>query len=174
MSTGLQKVSFPSNPKIRQCQRIFKLTHNCTHLTCQQTMLKILQARFQQYVNCELPGVQDGYRKTGGTRNQIANIHCIIKKAKEFQKNIYLYIIDYAKSFNCVYYNNLWKILQEMGIPDHLTCLRRKLYAGQEATVQTWRGTQTGSKLRKECYKAVFHHRAYWTYKQRISCAKLC
>ena len=97
-------------------------------------MLKILQARLQQYVNCELPDVQAGFRKGRGTRDQIANIRWIIKKTREFQKNICF--IDYAKAFDCVDDNKLWKILKEMGIPDHLTCLLRNLYAGQEATVR--------------------------------------
>ena len=99
-------------------------------------MLKILQARLQQYVNCELPDVQAGCRKGRGTREQIANIHWIIEKAREFQKNIYFCFIDYAKAFDRVDYNKLWKILKEMGLPDHLTCLLRNLYAGQEATVR--------------------------------------
>ena len=90
-------------------------------------MLKILQARVQQYVNQELPDVQAGFRKGRGTRDQIANIHWIIEKAKEFQKNIYFCFIDYAKPFDCVHHNKLWKILQEMGIPDHLTCLLKNL-----------------------------------------------
>ena len=104
-------------------------------------MLKILQARLQQYVNCELPDVQDGFRKGRGTRDQISNIRWIIKKAREFQKNIYFCFIDYAKAFDCVDHNKLWKILQEMRMPDHLTCLLRNLYAGQEATVVTGRVT---------------------------------
>ena len=98
-------------------------------------MLKILQARLQQYVNRELPEVQAGFRKGRGTRYHIANIHWIIKKSKEFQKYIYFFFIDYAKAFDCVDHNKLRKILKEMGIPDHLTCLLRNLYAGQEATV---------------------------------------
>ena len=100
-------------------------------------MLKILQARLQQYVNRELSDVQAGFRKGRGTRDQIANIHWIIKKARQFQKNIYFCFIDYAKAFDCVDHNKLWKILKEMGIPDHLTCLLRNLYAGQEAS-QNW------------------------------------
>ena len=94
-------------------------------------MFKILQARLQQYVNCELPDVQAGFRKGRGTRDQIANIRWIIKKAREFQKNIYICFINYAKTFNCVDHNTLWKILKEMEIPDHLTCLSRNLYTGQ-------------------------------------------
>ena len=97
-------------------------------------MLKILQARLQQYVNRELPHVQTGFRKSKGTRDQIANICWIMEKAREFQKNIYLGFIDYAKAFDCVDQNKLWKILKEMGIPDHLTCLLRNLHAGQEAS----------------------------------------
>ena len=102
-----------------------------------KVMLKILQARLQQYVNHEIPDVQASFRKGRGTRDQIANIHWIIKKSREFQKNIYLCFIDYAKAFDCVDCNKLWKILQEMGIPDHLICLLRNLYAGQEVTVRT-------------------------------------
>ena len=103
-------------------------------------MLKILQARLQQYMNCELPDAQAGFRKGRGTRDQIANNRWIIEKAREFQKNIYFYFIDYTKAFDCVDHNKLWKILKEMGIPDHLTCLLRNLYAGQEATVRTGNG----------------------------------
>ena len=100
-------------------------------------MLKILQARLQQYVNRELPDVQAGFRKGRGTRDQIANIYWIIKKAREFQKNIYFCFIDYAKAFDCVYHNKLGEILKKMGIPDHLTCLLRTLYAGQQETART-------------------------------------
>ena len=99
-------------------------------------MLKILQARLQQYINHDLPDVQAGFRKSRGTRDQIANIRWIIKKAREFQKNIYFCFIDYAKAFDCMDHNKLWKILKEMGIPDHLTCLLRNLYAGQEEPVR--------------------------------------
>ena len=100
-------------------------------------MLTILQARLQQYVNCELLDVQAGFRKGRGSRDQIANICWIIGKAREFQKNIYFCFIDYAKAFDCVDHDKLWKILKEMGIPDHLTCLLRNLYADQKATVST-------------------------------------
>ena len=99
-----------------------------------KVMLKILQARLQQYVNRELSDVQAGFRKGRGTKDQIANIHWIMEKAREFQKNIYFCFVDYAKTFDCVDHNKLWKILKEMGIPDHLTCLLRNLYAGQEAS----------------------------------------
>ena len=102
-----------------------------------KVILKILQARLQQYVNIELPDVQAGFRKGRAIRNQIANIPWIIEKAREFQKNIYFCFIDYTKGFDCVDHNKLWKIIQEMGIPDHLTCLLRNLYAGQDVTVRT-------------------------------------
>ena len=117
-----------------------KNTQNTAQLHSSHTLvkLKILQARLQQY---ELPDVQAGFSKGRGTRDQIANICWIIKKAREFQKNIYFCFIDYAKAFDCVDHNKLWKILREMGIPDHLTCLLRNLYAGQEATVRTGHGT---------------------------------
>ena len=118
-------------------------------------MLKILQARLQQYMNCELPDVQAGFRKGRGTRDQIANIRWIIKKAREFQKNIYFCFIDYANAFDCVDHRKLWKILKEMGITDHLTCLLRNLYEGQEATVRTGRGItdwfQIGKGVRQGC-----------------------
>ena len=104
-------------------------------------MCKILQARLQQYMNCELSDVQDGFRKCRGTRDQIANICWIMEKPREFQKNIYLCFIDYAKAFDCVDHNKFWKILKEMGIPDHLICLLRNLYAGQKAIVRTGHGT---------------------------------
>ena len=114
-------------------------------------MLKILQARLQQYVNRELPDVQTGFRKG----RAIANICWIIEKAREFQKNIYFCFIDYVKAFDCVDHNKLWTILKEMGIPDHLTCLLRSLYAGQEATVRTGHGTtdwfQIGKGGRQAC-----------------------
>ena len=103
-------------------------------------MLKILQARLQQYMNCELPDVQVGFRKGRGTRDQIANICWIIEKAREFQKNVSFCFIDYAKAFDCVDHNKPWKILKETGIPDHQTFLLRNLYAGQEATVRTGHG----------------------------------
>ena len=104
-------------------------------------MLKILQARLQQYVSCELPDVQAGFGKGRGTRDQIANILWIMEKAREFQKSIYFCFIDYAKAFYCVDHNKLWKILPEMGIPDHLTRLLKNQYAGQEAMVRTRHGT---------------------------------
>ena len=118
-------------------------------------MLKILQDRLQQYVNCEVPGDQAGFRKGRGTRDHIATSAGSSKKAREFQKNIYFCFIDYAKAFDCVDHNQLWKILKEMGIPDHLTCLLRNLYTGQEATVRTGHGTtdwfQIGKGVRQGC-----------------------
>ena len=118
-------------------------------------MLKVLQARLLQYVNREFPDVQSGLRKGRGTRDQIANIHWIMEKARVFQKSIYFCFIDYAKAFDSVNHNKLWKILQAMGIPDHLTCLLRNLYAGQEATVRTGHGTtdwsQIGKGVRQGC-----------------------
>ena len=112
-------------------------------------MLNILQARLQQYMNHELPDVQACFRKGRETRDQIANICWIIKKATQFQKNIYFCFIDYAKAFDCVDQNKLWKILKEMGISDHLTCLLRNLYAGQEATVRTGHGKPDWFQIRK-------------------------
>ena len=120
-------------------------------------------------MNRELPDVQAGFRKGRGTRGQIANICWIIEKAKQFQKNIYFFFIDYAKAFDWVDHNKLWKILKEMGIPDHLTCLLRNLYAGQEATVEPDMEQQTGSKQEKEYVKVVYCNPAYLTYMQSTS-----
>ena len=112
-------------------------------------MLKILQARLQQYMNHELPNVQAGFRKGRGTRDQIANIQWITEKARKFQKNIYFCFINYTKAFDYVDHNKLWKILQEIGIPDHLTCLLRNLYTGQEATVRTGHKTTEWFQIKK-------------------------
>ena len=112
-------------------------------------MLKILQARFQQYINHELPDIQAGFRKGRGTRDHIANFGWIIEKARKFQKNIYFCFIDNAKTFDGVDHNKLWKILKELGIPNHLTCLLRNLYAGQETTVRTRHGTMNWFKIEK-------------------------
>ena len=130
-------------------------------------MLKTLQARLQQYVNHELPDIQAGFRKGKGTRDQITNIRWIITKAREFQKNIYFCFIDYAESFDCVDHNKLWKILQEMGIPDHLTCLLRNLYAGQQATVSTGHGTtwfQIGKGVHQGCILSLCVFNFYAEY----------
>ena len=131
-------IPIPKKGKDKECSNyctIALISH------ASKVMLKILQARFQQYVHCELPDVEAGFRKGRGTRDQITNNRWIIEKAKEFQKNIHICFIDYAKAFDCVDHHKLWKILKEMGIPDHLTCLLRNLYAGQEATVRTRHGT---------------------------------
>ena len=157
LSTGyrLEKMSFIPIPKKgndKECSnyRTIELSLHASKVT-----LKILQARLQQYVNCELPDVQTGFRKGWGTRDQTANICWIIKKATEFEKNIYFWFNDYAKAFDCVDHNKLRKILKELGIPDHLTCLLRNLYAGQEATVRTGHGTtdwfQIGKWVRQGC-----------------------
>ena len=148
VATGLEKISFHANPKkgnVKECSnycRIALISH------ASKVMLKILQARLQQYVNHEVPDVQAGFRKGRGTRDQIANILWIIRKARQFQKNIYFCFIDYAKAFDCVDHNKLWKILKEMGIPDHLPCLVN-LYAGQEATVRAGHGTTDWFQIRK-------------------------
>ena len=134
-------------------------------------MLKILQARLQQYVNRELPNVQAGFRESKRTRDKIANICWIIKKAKVFQKNIYFWFIDYAKALDCVDHHKPWKILKEMGIPDHLTCLLRNLYAGQEATVRTGHGTtdwfQIGKGVRQGCISSPCLFNLYADYIMR-------
>ena len=134
-------------------------------------MLKILHARFQQYMTHELPDVQAGFRKGRGTRDQIANIHWIIERAREFQENIYFCFIDYAKAFDCVNHNKLWKILKEMGIPDHLTSLLRNLYAGQEATVRTGHVTtdwfQIGKGVHQGC---ILSPCLFNLYMQSTSC----
>ena len=136
-------IPIPKKGNVKECSNyctIALISH------ASKVMRKILQARLQQYVNRELPDVQAGFRKHRGTRDQIANIHWIIEKARQFQKNIYFCFTDYAKAFDCVDHNKLWKILQEMGLPDHFTCLLRNVYASQEAT-WTW---NNGSKLGKE------------------------
>ena len=123
-----------------------------------KVMLKIFQARLQQYVNCELPDVQACFRKGRGTRDQNASICWIMEKAREFQKNIYFFFIDYAKVFDYMDHNKLWKILKEMGIPDHLTCLLRNLLAGQEATIRTGHETTDWFQIRKGVHQAVYCH----------------
>ena len=151
--TGKGQFSFQSQRKaIPECSN-YRTTALISHAS--KVMLQILQASLQQYLNGELSVVQAGFRKGRGTRDQIANIRWSIKKAREFQKNIYFSFIDYAKAFDCLDHNKLWKILQEMGIPDHLTYLLRYLYAGQEATVKTRHGTmdwfQTGKGEHQGC-----------------------
>ena len=155
VATGLEKVSFHSNPKERQCQECSNQRTVALISRASKVILKILQARFQQYVNHELPDVQAGFRKGRGTRDQIANILWIMEKAGEFQKNIYFCFLDYVKAFDCMDHDKLWKILKEMGIPDHVTLFLRNLYAGQEATVRTGHGTtdwfQIGKGVRQGC-----------------------
>ena len=135
--------------KERQCKECSNYHTTALISHASRAMLKILQARLQQYMNCELPDVQAGFRKGRGTRDQIPNIRWIIEKAREFQKNIYFCFIDYAKAFDCVDHNKLWKILKEMGIPGHLICLLRNLYAGQEETVRTGHGTTDWFQIEK-------------------------
>ena len=156
MAKGLERISFHSNPKERQCQRMLILLHKIaliSHAT--KVMLKILQARLQQYVNHEFSDVQAGFRKGRRASDHIAHICWIIKKARKFQKNIYYSFINYAKAYDCVDHNKLWKILKVMGVPDHLTCLLRNLYAGQEATLRTGHGTtdwfQIGNGVHQIC-----------------------
>ena len=170
-----------SNPGLPHCrwilhqlshkgnQRMFELPYTVLISHASKVMLKILQARLQQYMNWELLDVQAGFRKGRGTRDQIANICWIIEKSREFQKNIYFCFIDYTKAFDCVDHNNLWKILQEMGKPDHLTCLLRKLYQVKKQQLEPDMEQWTGSKLGKEYIKAVYCHPAYLTYMQSTS-----
>ena len=149
VATGLKKVSFHSNPKERQCQRMLQLLFNCTYFISSKILLKILQAMLQQYVNWELPDVQNGFRKGRRTRDQIVNILWIIEKVRGFQKKIYFCFIDYAKIFDYTAHNKLWNILHEMGIPDHIICLLRNLYEGQETIVRTGQGTTDWFKIGK-------------------------
>ena len=155
VATGLENVSFIQIPKKGNAKECSKYHTIALISHASKVMLKILQARLQQYVNCELPDGQAGFRKGRGTRDQIANIRWTIKKAREFQKNIYFCFIDYAKAFDGVDHNKLWKILKDTGVPDHLTCLLRNLYAGQEATVRTGHGTtdwfQIGKGVSQSC-----------------------
>ena len=172
MATGLEKVSFHSNPKegsAKECPNYHPIAF-ISHTS--KVMLKILQPRLQQCVSQELPDVQAGFRKGRGTRDLIANIHWIIEKAREFQKNIYFCFIDYAKAFVWIT-AKCGKFIKEMGLPDHLTCLLRNPYAGQEATVRTGHGTTDCSKLGKEYVQAVSFHPAYLTYMQSNSCEVL-
>ena len=146
VATGLEKVSFHSNPKERQCQECSNYHTIALISHASKVMLKILQASLQQYVNRELPNVQAGFRKGRGTRDQIANIHWIIEKAREFQKNIYFCFLDYAKAFGYVDHNKLWKILKEMGISDHLTCSWEICMQVRKQQLELDMEQQTGSK----------------------------
>ena len=156
-------IPIPKKGSVKEC------SNYCTSaLTshASKVMLKILQARLPQYINQEIPDVQAGFRKGRGTRDQITNICWIIEKAREFQEDIYFQFIDQAKAFDCVDHNKPWKILKEMRIPDHLTCLLRNLYADQEATVRTRHGTTDWFQIGKVYVKAVYYHPAYLTYMQ--------
>ena len=164
VATGLEKVRFHSSPK--ECSNYHTIAL-ISHAS--KVMPKILQARLQQYMNEELPDVQAGFRKGRETRDQSPNICWIIEKAREFQKNIYFCFIDYTIAFNCVDHNKLWKILKEMGIPDHLTCVLRNLYAGQEATVRTGHRTTGCFQIGKGVSQAVYCHPAYLNYMQSTS-----
>ena len=165
--TGLEKVSFHSS--IKECSN-YCIIALISHAS--KVMLRILQTRLQQYMNRTVQDVQAGFRKGRGTRDQIANIHWITEKAREFQKYIYFCFTDYAKAFDCVDHNKLWKLLKEMDIPDHLICLLRNLYAGQEATVRTGHGTRDwfkiGKGVRQGCILSLcllicrVHHEKHW------------
>ena len=146
----------------------FSVTQSCT-IPCHPMDCKILQVRLQQYMNQELSDVQAGFRKGRRTRNQIANIRWIIEKARELQKNIYFCFIEYAKAFDCVDHNKLWKILKEMGIPDHIICLLRNLYADQEATVRTRHGTMDWFQIGKGEYQGcILSHCLFNFYAEYI------
>ena len=147
VATGLEKVSFHSNPKERQCQRMLKYHTIALISHASKVMLKILQARLQQYMNQELPDVQAGFQKGKGIRDQVVNICWIMEKAKEFHKNFYFCFMDYTKAFDHVDHNKLWEILKEMEVPDHLICILRNLCVGQEATVRTRHGTTNWFKI---------------------------
>ena len=149
------KSQFSTQPQTKAMPKNVQTTAQLYSSHAGKVRLKILQARLQQYVNWELPDIQAGFRKGRGTRDQIANICWIMERAREFQKNIYFCFLDYAKDFDCVDHKKLWKILKEMGIPDHLTCLLRNLCSGQEATVRTGHGTtdwfQIGKGVHQGC-----------------------
>ena len=170
VATGLGRSVFIPIPKkghVKKCSNY----HTIAFIPqTSKVTLKILQVRLQKYTNLELSEVEPGFRKGRGKRDQTANIHWIIKKARDFQKNIYFFFIDYAKDSDCVDHNKMWKILKEMGIPDHLNCLERNLYAVQKATIRTGQGTTDWFQIRKGVCKAVYCHPAYLTYMQNTSC----
>ena len=178
VATGVEEISFHSQRKSQSQRKAMPKKGNARECSDYRTialishvskvMLKILQARHQQYMNHELPGIQTGFRKGRGTRDQIVNICWITEKGREFQKNIYFCFIDYVNAFECVDHNKLWKILKEMRIPDHLTCLLRNLQVKKQQLELDMK-QQTGSKLRKEYIKAVYCHLAYLTYMQSTS-----
>ena len=166
VTIALEKVRFHSNPKkgkTKECS-VCCTIEVISHVI--KVMLKILQARLQQDVNQELPDVQAWFRKGRGTRDQIANIHWITEKVREFQKNIYFCFTDYSKAFDCVDYNNLWEILKEIGITDHHTCLLRNLYTDQEAIVRTRHGTKDWFKIEKGVHHGCILSPAYLIYMQ--------
>ena len=159
-------ISIPTKDNVKEC---FNYCATAPISNASKVMLKILQARLQQYLSQELPDVQAGFQRGIGIRDQITNIHWILEKASEFQRNIYFCVFDYTKTFDYVDHNKLWEILKEMRVPDHLTCLWRNLYPDQEVTeldMEQW----TGSKLGKEYIKAVYCHPTYLTPLQSISC----
>ena len=159
VATELEKVSFHSSPKERQCKRMFKLLHKSTHLTCQQSNVQILQVRLQQYINEELPDVQAQKRQ----RNQRSNCQHLLdhRKSKRIPEKHLL--IDYAKAFDCMHHNKLWKSFKEIGIPDHLTCLLRNLLQVKKQQLELDMKQQTDSKQEKEYIKAIYCHPAYIT-----------
>ena len=161
-------IPVPKKGSAKECSK-YRTIALISHAS--KVMLKILQARLQQYVNCELPDVQTDFRKGRVTRDQMANICWIMEQAREFQKNIYFCFIDSAKAFDCVDHNKLWEILKEMGIPDHLTCILRNLYAGQEATIRTGHGTtdwfQIGKGVRQGCILSTCLLNLYAEYTMR-------
>ena len=163
-------IQIPKKGNAKQCSSYCTIA---LILQASKVMLKILQPRLQQYMNQELPDVQAGFRKGRETRDQTANIHWIIEKVKEFQKNIYFCFVDYAKAFDCVDHNKLRKILQEMGIPDHLICLLRNLYTGQEAIVRTGHGTTNWFKTGKGVHQGCTYMYLYLTYMQSMPCKML-
>ena len=166
--TGKVFIPVPKKGNAKECSN-YRTIALISHVS--KVTLKILQDRPQQYVNRELPDVQAGFRKGKGTRDEIANIHWIIEKARQCQKKIYFCFIDYTKAFDCVDHNKLWKILREMGVPDHLTCLLRNLYAGQEATVRTGHGTtdwfQVGKGVCQGCTLSPWLFNLYAEYIMR-------
>ena len=167
-ATGLEKISFHSNPKEGQCQRMFKLPHNCTHLTGQQSNVQNSPSQPSTYVNCELPDVQAGFRKGRGTRDQVANIHWKIKTAREFQKTSTSALLTTSKPLTVQITANCGKFFKRGGIPDHLTCLLRNQYAGQEATVRTL--TWSNRQVPNRDIRAVYCHPAYLAFMQSTSC----
>ena len=159
-------IPIPKKGNAKECTNYSTVALN-SHAS--KVMLKILQARLQQYMNQEPPDVQVGFRKGRETRDQIANIRWVIEKGRQFQKNIYFCFINYAKAFDCVDHHKLWKIWKEMGIPDHLTCLLRNLYAGQEATVRTGHGTTDCFQIGKGLCQGCILSSAYLAFMQSTS-----